>query len=51
MTGGVASKLLTIPNQPTLVGFNLPMQWAVLVLDGLGGFDIGVTPLGTVTIQ
>ena len=33
-----------------LVGFDLPLQWAVLSLTPLG-FDLGVTPLGVVTIQ
>lgn len=51
MTDGVASRTLTIPALPALVGFDLPLQWAVLVLDGLGGFDPGITALGTVTIE
>lgn len=48
---GVAQKTLTVPALPTLIGFNLPMQFACLVPDGLGGFDIGITNLGQVTIE
>lgn len=50
-TDGVASRTLTIPSLPSLVGFNLPMQYACIVPDAFGGFDIGVTALGTVTIE
>lgn len=49
-TDGVASMALPIPSLPSLVGFDLPLQWAVLSLTPLG-FDLGVTPLGVVTIQ
>ena len=50
LTDGVATMPVNIPNMPTLVGISLPMQWAVLNLNPFG-FDLGLTPLGEVTIQ
>jgi len=49
-TDGVASMALALPNLPALIGFPLPLQWGLLSLTPLG-FDLGVTPLGVVTIQ
>ncbi|MDF1798390.1 MAG: hypothetical protein P1V81_04380 [Planctomycetota bacterium] len=48
-TDGVASMALNLPNFAPLVGLDLPMQWALLNLTPVG-FDLGLTPLGEVTV-
>jgi hypothetical protein len=45
---GVAALPLPIPNDPTLVGFDLPLQW--LVVDFLSS-GIALTELGEVTME
>ncbi|MFT5081193.1 MAG: hypothetical protein ACI9C2_002251 [Gammaproteobacteria bacterium] len=48
--GGVGTQVLPIPNLPGLVGIDVHLQWAILNVIP-GGFQLGLTGLGTFTIE